>query len=210
MSTEQEIVAALDRRWRRRFPHLSRIDADLLDRYAEPWRVYHDVRHLDAVLARCDELATQATDIACVELAAWFHDAVYDIGAADNEERSAVLATDVLHGRVAPGSVEEVARLVRLTARHDPAEGDANGAVLCDADLAVLGSESARYDDYARQIRREYHTVPDAAFRSGRAAILRDLLGRDRIFHTEHGRARWEAPARANLARELGRLITPA
>ncbi|HEX2175929.1 MAG TPA: metal-dependent phosphohydrolase [Nocardioidaceae bacterium] len=182
----------------------------LAERYAEPHRYYHDVRHLQEVLRTVDALADEADDVEAVRWAAWFHDAVYDVRRDDNEERSAQLAerelTALGHD---PGRVTEVARLVRLTATHNAQPGDANGAVLCDADLWILATDAARHAEYVADVRREYAHVPDDQFRAGRAAVLRALLGLDRLYRTEAAHARWEQPARANLSAELDRLAAP-
>jgi predicted metal-dependent HD superfamily phosphohydrolase len=172
---------------------------DLLRRWSEPHRRYHDVGHLAAVLSTLDKLDAPAE----VRLAAWYHDAVYDPRGADNEERSARLAVDALTGLGSGDRAAEVARLVRLTAGHDPTPGDVNGLLLCDADLAVLARSPDGYDRYAAAIREEYAHVPDAAFRSGRAAVLRRLLDLPALYRTPELHERWEAPARANLRREL-------
>jgi predicted metal-dependent HD superfamily phosphohydrolase len=184
--------------------------AALLGRWAEPHRAYHDLAHLAEVLQRVDLLAAEADRPDAVRLAAWFHDAVYDPTAADNEERSAQLAeTSLTRLRLAPDLVAEVARLVRLTATHDVGPDDANGAVLCDADLAVLASDDLRYSSYVEGVRREYAHVDDAAFAVGRAQVLSTLLDRPALFRTSHGRSVWEKPARANVTAELGRLRAP-
>lgn len=181
--------------------------ANLLGRWAEEHRRYHDLAHLGAVLDRVDELAPAARDLEVVRLAAWFHDAVYDPTAHDNEARSALLATTVLSGlRVPDPRIGEVVRLVTLTATHDPSTGDSNGAVLCDADLAVLAGPETAYAGYTDAVREEYRHLDDATFRSSRAAVLRSLLERPALFRTEHGRTAWEAPARANVTAELARL----
>lgn len=185
------------------------VGADLLGRWAEPQRRYHDLSHLDAVLRHVDELADEAEDADDVRLAAWFHDAVHDPTGRDNEARSALLATTVLSGmRVPDGHIGEVVRLVTLTATHDPAEGDRNGAVLCDADLAVLASNDAAYGRYTDAVREEYAHLDDHAFRVGRATVLRALIDRPALFRTEHGLRNWERPARNNVAAELERLTT--
>lgn len=181
--------------------------ATLLGRWAEQHRAYHDLAHLDEVLARVGVLAGEATDADTVRLAAWFHDAVYDPTTADNEEHSAEVATVALSGLdVAPARVADVARLVRLTATHDVERGDADAAVLCDADLAVLASDALRYSSYVEGVRREYAHVDDAAFAAGRVAVLGTLLDRPALFRTVHGRAEWEQRARANAGAELARL----
>ncbi|MER5484877.1 hypothetical protein ABT024_16845 [Streptomyces sp. NPDC002812] len=182
----------------------------LLTAWAEPQRKYHTTAHLADVLARIEVLAgasEEAADRAAVELAAWFHDAVYRPDRSENEERSAALAERALPELGIDGDrTAEVARLVRLTITHDPAPGDANGELLCDADLGVLAGTAEEYAAYAAAVRAEYGFVPDEAFRAGRAAVLRQLLELPRLFRTAYGAAHWEAPARANLASELAEL----
>ncbi|MET9885076.1 hypothetical protein ABZZ20_18465 [Streptomyces sp. NPDC006430] len=182
----------------------------LLAAWAEPQRRYHTTAHLADVLARIDLLAPHAADPAAVELAAWFHDAVYRPDRSENEERSAALAERALPELgIDAVRTSEVARLVRLTVTHDPAPGDTNGEVLCDADLAVLAGDPDAYAAYVAAVRAEYGFVPEAAFRTGRAAVLRQLLALPRLFRTPHGSAHWEAPARRNLAAELADLADP-
>ena len=102
-------------------------------------------------------------------------------------------------------AVAEVARLVLLTTTHDSGPDDRNGAVLCDADLWILGSSEETYDRYTREVRTEYGHVPEDRWRSGRSAVLRHFLEQPAIFHTRPG-VRREPAARANLERELSRL----
>jgi predicted metal-dependent HD superfamily phosphohydrolase len=183
--------------------HLEVRDA-LLAAYADPVRGYHDALHLTEVLDRIGELTAAGTldDGPEVRLAAWFHDGVYD-GQRGDEDRSAVWAEDALADT---GHAREVARLVRLTEHHDPAPDDLPGQVLSDADLAILAAPTARYDAYVAGVRRDYAFLTDADFAAGRAAVLRDLTRRARLFHTAYARERWEPDARANLARELAGL----
>ena len=159
------------------------------------------------MLAAIDTLADEASDLLVVRLAAWFHDAVYDVRATDNEERSARLAeTSLANSFLSPDRRSEVARLVRLTATHAAEPGDADGIVLCDADLAVLASGPDEYAAYSRAVRVEYAHVPEEDFRRGRAAILQQLLDLPRLYGTTRGRREWEPIARSNLSRELARL----
>lgn len=175
----------------------------LLDRWREPQRHYHTVDHLSAMLSIVDAEGGADT----VRLATWFHDAVYDPRSAGdaNERESAALARAELGGLGVPAAVAvEVERLVLLTAGHAVAAGDTDGALLCDADLAVLARPPAEYDAYAAAVRREYAHVPDELFRAGRAAVLRSLLDLPALYRRPALAARWEAAARANLERELG------
>lgn len=161
-------------------------------------RGYHDLRHLAEVL---DRLADLGCDDVEVLLAAWFHDAVYD-GRPGDEERSAQWAERSLPADLATG----VARLVRVTERHDPAPDDEPGQLLCDADLAILAAPADRYAEYAADVRAEYAHVADADFAAGRGAILAELLSRPTLFATGRARELWEPAARDNVAAELARL----
>ncbi|MET8548259.1 HD domain-containing protein [Micromonospora zamorensis] len=181
----------------------------LLSQWREPHRHYHTVAHLTAVLDVVDEHADLAGRPDVVRLAAWFHDAVYDPRAAGdaNERDSAALAESVLTGLGVPApTAAEVRRLVLLTAGHTVAPGDPDGALLCDADLAVLAAPPADYDRYAAAIRREYAHVPEPAFRAGRAAVLTGLLALPALFRLPPLAARWEERARDNMRRELAAL----
>jgi predicted metal-dependent HD superfamily phosphohydrolase len=194
--------------WNRLLPHAQPLGDDLLARYAEQHRHYHNQQHLTEVLETIDELAEYADDADTVRLAAWFHDAIYDPQAdpGENEEVSAQLAElELAAYGVNADRVAEIGRLVRLTAKHDCAEDDRNGAVLCDADLRILSLPTARYDEYAAAIRQEYGHVADRDFARGRLSFLQSL-DETRLYATPRGHEEWERPARENLTREVGSL----
>lgn len=200
---------------RRYWPALLAEHIEMLDRliaaYDDPGRGYHNTLHLAEVFERIEILLAADPDSGidrdAVLLAAWFHDAVYDTGvdtSGDNEERSAVLAERELSStHAAPPLVDEVARLVRLTATHRPTADDGAGKVLCDADLGILAEDDARYREYARGVREEYADVPVDVFRAGRADILSKLLDAPTLFQTSFAIQHWEERARRNLAQEL-------
>jgi len=196
--------------WRDALPTSASVSAaskagdELLSRWSEPHRHYHTVEHLDAVLSVIASHSDRAVDPDVVKLAAWFHDAVYDPLRVDNEEASALLAEAVLPRlSVPPERVAEVARLVRVTAGHDPLPGDRNGGLLVDADLAILAAAPETYRAYTIAIRREYAHLDDAQFATGRAGVLNNLLSLPRLFHTPVLRERWEDLARYNITAEL-------
>ncbi|HET6577416.1 MAG TPA: hypothetical protein VFG66_03790 [Gemmatimonadales bacterium] len=181
----------------------------LLRAWAAPARHYHTTAHLVDSLTRLDESAPAPAERDLVEMAIWFHDAVYDPLAGDNEERSAAWARRSLADLdVRAGTIEEVARLILLT-RHAAPPGDPAGRLLCDIDLSILGRAPAEFDAYDRRIRAEYAAVPDAVYREGRRRILATLLARQPLYATERFRERYEAAARANLRRALDRLGGP-
>lgn len=199
----------LDTWWPEFLAEHTQVRDRLLTAYAGEARGYHDQLHLAEVFTHLDELMPAGhPDRDALLLAAWFHDAVYESSAGEsNEERSAIMAERELATVGAPPIlIDEVVRLVRLTEAHRPAEDDTNGALLCDADLAILAAGPQRYAAYVAGVRKEYAEVPDEVFRPGRRAVLVDLLAKPTLFHTEGARERWEAAARANVATEMASL----
>lgn len=199
-------AARLRERWAAFAPEHHALGDDLIARWSQGHRRYHDVRHLAQALDALDELGGAEP---VVTWALWFHDAVYAGRAGHDERDSADLAASALASVLPASDVAEVVRLIGVTVDHAPAVGDARGSVLSDADLSILGAIRGRYDVYARDVRAEYRHVPDDAFRSGRAAVLRGLLAHDSLFSTASGRERWEDAARTNLVAELSRLAAP-
>jgi predicted metal-dependent HD superfamily phosphohydrolase len=175
--------------------------AVLVAAWSEPHRRYHDLAHLAAVLGLVGELGG-AADLDAVRLAAWYHDVVYDPERTDNEEISAQRARAGLRGLVDDDRLAEVERLVLLTAGHDAAPDDRNGAVLCDADLAVLAAPAESYAAYASAVRAEYGHLSDEEFTAGRTAVLEHLLSLPALYRTAAAQP-WTAPARANMSAEL-------
>jgi predicted metal-dependent HD superfamily phosphohydrolase len=174
-----------------------------MDAWTTPHRRYHDLAHLAAVLGIVGRLDATATDPAAVRLAAWYHDVVYEPTQQDNEQVSAERARAGLRGLVPDERLAEIERLVLLTAGHDPEPGDANGAVLCDADLAVLAGPPESYAAYASAVREEYGHLSDEEFTRGRIAVLESLLALPALYRTPEAARQWTDTARANLTAEL-------
>jgi predicted metal-dependent HD superfamily phosphohydrolase len=141
-----------------------------------------------------------------VEAAIWFHDAVYVPGGSDNEDRSAHLAqTALLACAAPPETARRIAELV-LATRHLTVPRDVDAQLLCDVDLSILGRGPEIFDEFERRIRREYHWVPDPAYRMARSEVLSGFLGRHPIYQTEYFQHLYENPARANLERVIAQL----
>lgn len=180
--------------------------ADLLARYAEPQRHYHDLTHLDACLAVLELHRGLTTRVGEVLTALLFHDAVYDPKRADNEAESASLARTVLTRAGAPEPViARIEQMIVATRDHEP-HGVEDAALLLDVDLSILGEDRATFDAYDRAIREEHAFVPEGAYQSGRRAVLERFLARPRIFHTEPFHAEREQRARANIQEAIRRL----
>ncbi|MGB3897950.1 MAG: hypothetical protein WA973_05270 [Mesorhizobium sp.] len=179
--------------------------------YDAPSRHYHGMEHIHALLELARQYRAKLADPEAVEAAIWFHDAIYDSRAKDNEAQSAALARERLAGRVDAGRLDRIAAMIEATATHRlPDLGDAgalrDAALFLDMDLSVLGAESEPFTAYERAVRKEYGWVPEAAWLAGRAAVLKGFLARETIFHTVEFRDRFEAQARRNMAVSLAAL----
>lgn len=176
---------------------------ELVSRYSEPHRHYHNLRHIAECLAEFDATRELAREPVAVELAVWFHDVVYDSHAADNEERSAEMAKQrIEEGGGKAELSKSVAALVLATKAHDPSLHP-DAPLLVDVDLSILGQANERFAEYEIQIRREYEWVPEVIFAEKRAEILERFLARQRIYSTQHFYAKYERQARANLLQSV-------
>jgi predicted metal-dependent HD superfamily phosphohydrolase len=180
--------------------------AHLATAYAEPARAYHNGEHIQDCLTQLDlsrELARHPDE---VEAAIWFHDAVYQPGSIDNEDRSARLAEIALVACAVPlESARRVADLV-LATRHVTVPQDPDPQLLCDIDLSILGREPPVFQGFEQSIRLEYAQVPEPEYRRERGAILARFLRRKVLYQTEYFRVRYEEQARINLSGALARL----
>ncbi len=180
---------------------------ELMLAYSSPDRYYHTLQHLQRVLSTIETLQDQAQDLASIQLAAWFHDGIYDTHASDNEEKSAALAIHWLTlGKIPSTTIVTVTRLILSTKDHRTDLDDRDGQILLDADLEILGAESADYGNYAAQIRQEYHWVPEAQYLEGRRQVLERFLQRDRLYFTDQMADKLEFSARRNLVAEIQEL----
>jgi predicted metal-dependent HD superfamily phosphohydrolase len=180
------------------------LETDLVARYSEPHRRYHNLSHARAV-ARDAVLLVPLSDKekAVLTLAACAHDVVYDAIPGTDEQLSASWAREWLGRSGLEPYASRVSDLILMTIKHSADPSDHVACALLDADLAILGSSVEDYDAYAAAVRQEYSAVPDEAWRTGRSRVLTSLLDRNQLYLTPAGRDRWEAQARRNLTREL-------
>lgn len=178
----------------------------LVAAYAEPARAYHTAEHIVDCLTQLDLCCPRLGPVNEVEAAIWFHDAVYVPGASDNEDRSAHLAQTALLACGGPvDTSRRIAELI-LATRHLTVPRDPEAQLLCDVDLSILGRAPHLFDEFERRIRREYHWVPDPAYRLARSEVLSGFLGRHPLYQTDYFRKLYEAEARANLERVIAQL----
>ncbi|MEH6807301.1 MAG: hypothetical protein V7651_00490 [Hyphomonas oceanitis] len=189
--------------------------SDLLEplktRYAEPQRHYHTWAHIEALLRHFGRLKPHLNRPEAVLWALYWHDAIYDPMAKDNEDESADLLQAEAGTHLAPDDLALADKIIRATAKHVVPEGlspedESDLCFFLDMDLSILAARPDVFDQYERDVRAEYAAVPDMAFRAGRSMILQGFLKRDRLYFTDTCRAEWEEAARANLARSVAAL----
>ena len=174
--------------------------------YSEPHRKYHTMQHLKECFAHLEALRSVAERPAEVALALWFNDAIYKTRRNDNEQKSAAWARNSAQaGGLSGESAARIFSLIMVT-KHNAVPVARDAEVVVDADLAILGAEPARFDEYEHQVREEYSWVPEPLYRRERRKVLQAFSSRPSIYRTEHFRASREAQARENIARSLARL----
>ena len=179
-----------------------RVFRELQKMYREADRFYHTEQHVVECLRALDRHVLVAGNPAEIELAIWFHDAVYDPRKSDNEARSAALARrTLLSVGVGAESVGRIASMILATRTHRAQGSDAE--LMLDIDLEILGQPQAIFWQYDQAIRKEYAWVPEAQYLSARARVLQGFLERSSIYCTAAFREAREQQARLNIERRL-------
>lgn len=176
----------------------------LLAAYAEPHRHYHTLEHIEACLSWLDKVSAKASWPHEVLLAIWYHDAVYNPLASDNESRSERMAVaDLVAAGAYNQPVENIEYMIFATRDHAATWGD--NALLIDIDLSILGAPPAAFERFEQQIRQEYAHVEPRAYAAGRAAVLKRLAARAPLYSTPVIAAELETQARVNLAAAIAK-----
>lgn len=178
----------------------------LISAYEEPQRKYHTIQHLSECIALLERNLDLALEPAEVEISLWFHDAIYDVRASDNEAQSADWAErELRQAGVAPERIGRVTGHI-LATQHSALPRGHDQMLLVDIDLSILGAPRARFDEYEAQVRAEYGWIPELLFRRKRREVLAEFLARNPIYNTPRLRETLESQARENLAYSLQQL----
>lgn len=187
---------------------------DLVAAYSSVGRYYHTLEHIQQVLETIESIRTtnptprwEAANFPAIELAAWFHDVIYDPQANDNEAKSAEYAVTALNELGIPiSTVERVKQLILNTKTHQALTDDIDSQILLDSDLAILGAPEWQYQAYARSIRQEYFWMAEQVYRTGRKDVLQNFLQRERLYFTDRLFSDLEVRAKHNLQAEVAAL----
>lgn len=174
--------------------------------YSEPHRFYHNARHIAECLDEFDSARKLAKEPVAAEFALWFHDAIYNIHAPDNEEQSAELAERCLEAAHVKKELRPAVKDLILATKSHGGSHHPDAGLVIDVDLSILGREEARFVEYEEEIRQEYITIPEALFNQKRADILEDFLVRESIYSTDFFKKKYEQQARANMRASIKKL----
>jgi predicted metal-dependent HD superfamily phosphohydrolase len=174
--------------------------------YTSRKRHYHNLMHLNDVLAELDNCKTHINNWDAVCFALFYHDIVYKAIKKDNEEQSGALAVERMKQLHCSNMIiEKVHELILATKAHNAtADNDIN--LFTDADLSILGKAEDVYFNYCGQIRKEYSMYPEFLYRPGRKKVLQHFLAMEHIYKTGFFREKYETAARRNMEKELSRL----
>jgi predicted metal-dependent HD superfamily phosphohydrolase len=203
-------MSILETSWQRAWAHLalsapSSLFERLVAAYSEPQRHYHSLQHLQECLAHFSQAVDVASHPGEVEIALWFHDAIYELRGKDNERLSADWATQALQAAGAASDVQARVHALIMATCHQATPTEPDQQLLVDIDLAILGAAPARFAQYDQQVRAEYSWVPGFLYRMKRKDVLQGFLNREHIYSTWHFRDQLEAQARVNLKQAIGR-----
>ncbi|WP_410211067.1 metal-dependent hydrolase [Aquirhabdus sp.] len=212
---DEKNLQLLERSWRRSFltyPFFSQnqcsdsLFAQLLKAYSESQRKYHTLQHLMECLTKFERVFEQTDHPREIEVALWFHDAIYDVKGHDNERLSAAWAKkSVLDVGGAIAESDRIYHLIMIT-QHSAFPQTIDEKILVDIDLSILGETEERFAEYDRQVRQEYAWVADEIFKEKRREILEGFLARPQIFNSEYFFTHFERSARKNLKRAISQL----
>ncbi len=93
--------------------------AEIVEAYSAKYRLYHTLEHIYNILVVIETLQHKTKEIAAIQLAAWFHDVIYETQAQDNEEKSVEYARELLqYEGISNNLIDNVSCLILDTKHH--------------------------------------------------------------------------------------------
>ncbi len=181
---------------------------DLQKRYAEPHRAYHTWEHIEALLRHFENFKSHFDNPDRVLWALYWHDAIYDPLASDNEVKSAQLLKQEADGLLPADMLQDAIEIIEATTKHEIPDNvrpylKNDMAWFLDMDLSILGQEERVFTEYEKAIRFEYSAIPEDIYTQGRKAILKGFVARETLYFTSTCRDLWEDKARENLQKSV-------
>ena len=185
--------------------HSAEIHQRLTSAYNEPQRHYHTLDHIGHCLSLFDQCKALLDNPDALELAIWFHDAIFETGKPDNELRSAELYQS-LSADVHPNELRElVGRLIIATLHDGGSLEDKDAGYMVDIDLSSFGLP---WEDFLRDtqdLRKECGHLSDEEYYQRQSSFRTGLMARPKFYMTDYFYERYEQQARENLERYFAR-----
>ncbi|ENW96568.1 hypothetical protein [Acinetobacter sp. NIPH 298] len=199
----QQYLSTLEKSWYELHRHYEfsepqRTFNELIAAYSEKQRAYHTIQHLYECLVLLEATRSDLNDDHAVELALWFHDAVYDPQAKDNELKSAELFEQYLAQDLTREIVQKIKRWIVATQKHEPTE-ELDLQFLLDIDLAILAASPERFVEYEQQIQQEYSWVDPDVYSIKRKEVLAHFYQTEPLYQTEYFQKCFEQRAKENF-----------
>lgn len=199
----QQYLTQLEKSWfeLHRHYHFSepqKVFNKLIAAYSEKQRAYHTLQHVYECLVLLESIRSDLKDAYSVELALWFHDAVYDPQAKDNELKSAELFGRYMVQDLSVEIVEKIKRWIIATQKHEAAD-ELDLQFLLDIDLAILAASPERFEEYEQQIQQEYAWVDPDVYSIKRKEVLAHFYQAEPLYQTEYFQQSLEPRAKENL-----------
>jgi len=175
-------------------------------RYQEKHRKYHNVAHIESVLCEFSNSRHIAENPNSIELALWFHDAIYNSFSKSNEKDSADLAVSFISDNSGSLELQQTVYSLIMATEHNFVPKGNDQRLMVDIDLSILGSAESRYTDFETAIRKEYKFVPSFIFKKKRIELLQYFLNRESIYSHQHYVDSLEKQARVNIKNAITKL----
>lgn len=187
--------------------HFDQVYNDLISKYNNTHRFYHNFDHIKYCLNLLDKVRDEIDDPLAVEMAIWFHDTIYDTGSRHNEEQSADLAVRELEKlKFSQSMLSKIHGLILITKHsYKPSTKDEN--YLLDIDLGILGAEETVFQEYEKNIRKEYSWVEDVIYRKKRTEVLTNFFVKKYLYRTSYFISHFEEKAKRNLEKTINEMV---
>lgn len=192
---------------------IDKVYTDVIKKYSSKGRYYHGINHIYKMCDLWVEHKDKIVNPDVVFFSIVFHDIIYKPRRSDNEEKSTSYffstAIDYFHYM----HYETILRIRKFIAqtKHGRVQSSYEGGLrndlflFLDFDLSVLSSSEDEYNQYAKDIRKEYRIYPNFMYRPGRIKVLNSFLNKDRIYLSDEFLNKEEI-ARKNIENEINLL----
>ena len=146
----------------------------------DPHRFYHNINHLLSIIKAIEKNVwfkeLQVKEKHILLIAAFFHDAIYEVKRKDNEDQSIKLFKLCLKPNTPKELVDSVIRLIETT-KHRKRPIDKLERIFWDADNAGFIGSYYNFEKIDNLLKKEYSFLSKEQWTKGRIEFLESNLG---------------------------------